>query len=48
MIGALGAARRSSSKSVSGRMDKRKRDDSRDPRTASMQRDQAVIVPPEA
>jgi hypothetical protein len=48
MIGALGAARRSSSKSVAGQMDKRKRDDSRDPHAASMRRDQTVIVPPEA
>ena len=49
MIGALGAARRSTTKSVSGRMAKRKQEDSSDhPRGSSMRRDQTVIVPPEA
>jgi hypothetical protein len=48
MIGALGAARRRTSKNVADGMDKRKRDDFRDPRRATARHDETIIVPPEA
>ena len=48
MIGAIGASRRRTGKAGSDGMEKRKRDESRDPRPMAPRHDQAVIVPPEA
>jgi hypothetical protein len=48
MIGALAAARRRSNKSVSDGMQKRKRDDLREPPSTPARHDETIIVPPGA